>query len=103
MRFAFTFLALALLLASTRTATADAAANTCIRFWGETRYGALAYNHIVHVANSCEATADCSVSTDVNPEPQQVAVEGGTSIEVVTFMGSPARTFKPSVKCTMRK
>jgi hypothetical protein len=103
MRTVFTLLALALLLASARPAAADAAANRCIRFWGETRYGALAYNHIVHVANSCDATADCAVSTDVNPEPQEVAVEGNTSIEVVTFMGSPARVFKPSVKCTMRQ
>ncbi len=101
MRFALTLFALAALLASTRTAAADA--NSCIRFWGETRYGALAYNHIVHVANSCEATADCAVSTDVNPQPQEVEVEGGSSVEVMTFMGSPARTFKPRVKCTMRE
>ncbi len=76
---------------------------SCIRFWGETRYGALAYNHVVHVANSCEEAADCTVSTDVNPAPQQVVVEGGSSVEVMTFLGSPARTFKPAVKCSLRE
>ncbi len=89
-------------LAVVLPARADGAAS-CIRSWGETRYGALAYNHIVHIANACEATADCSVITDVNPTAQQVSVEGGSSIEVTTFMGSPARTFKPNVQCTMRQ
>ena len=77
-------------------------ANSCIKFWGEVRYGALGYNHLVHVANSCGAAADCVVSTDVNPDEQKVTVGGKSEEVVMTFMGSPARTFAPRVKCTMR-
>jgi hypothetical protein len=101
------FAALALVTLAVAGASASASAEgtqaSCIKFWGETRYGALAYNHIVHIANSCAATADCSVSTDVNPEAQQIAIEGNSSVEVMTFMGSPSRTFKPKVTCTMRQ
>jgi hypothetical protein len=93
---------LATLALSTRASAEDTQAS-CIKFWGETRYGAMAYNHVVHVANSCDTGADCSVSTDVNPQPQQIAVEARSSIEVMTFLGSPARTFKPNVRCAMRR
>jgi hypothetical protein len=107
MRIASTLVVLVLVtltvLATAPNASAGDTQASCIKFWGETRYGAMAYNHIVHVANSCTVTADCAVSTDVNPEPQQLEVSGQSSVEVMTFMGSPARTFKPNVKCTMRK
>ena len=85
-----------------RAATAESP-DSCIKYWGEARYGALAYNHLVHIANSCAVAADCVVSTDVNPEPQQAEVEGKSEVVVTTFMGSPARTFTPRVKCTMRR
>ena len=75
--------------------------DSCIRFWGEARYAALGYNHLVHVANSCSAGADCVVSTDVSPAEQKVAVGGKSEAVVNTFIGSPARTFTPHVKCTM--
>jgi hypothetical protein len=77
------------------------AADSCIRYWGEVRYGALAYNHIVHIANSCTADAECVVSTDVNPDEQRVTVGGKSEVLVTTFLGSPARTFKPKVACSM--
>jgi len=97
----FATLALATLVAPL-AATAQSA-DSCIRFWGETRYGALGYNHIVHVANSCAKTADCEVSTDVAPEPLKTEVTGKSQVEVTTFLGSPARVFTPRVKCTMRE
>jgi hypothetical protein len=62
----------------------------------------MAYNHIVHVNNSCDREADCAVSTDVNPDPQKVEVPGHSEIQVMTFMGSPSRVFKPNVQCVMR-
>jgi hypothetical protein len=77
-------------------------ADACVRFWGEARYGALGYNHVVHLANSCSAEAECVVFTDVNPEEQKVSVGGKSQALVTTFLGSPARTFKPHVKCVMR-
>jgi streptogramin lyase len=88
-------------LATTSRDAAAAPTGSCIRFWGEVRYGALAYNHIVHIANSCDAEAECVVSTDVNPEEQKVSVGGKSEVQVTTFLGSPARTFKPHVSCTM--
>jgi hypothetical protein len=74
----------------------------CVRSWGEARYGAVGYNHLVHIADACDAPAECIVSTDVNPEPQKVLVPPHTEIEVITFRGSPARVFVPHVECTMR-
>jgi hypothetical protein len=102
----FLFLALALtamLALDPRAAKAEAPTpNSCIKFWGEVRYGALGYNHLVHVANACQAAAECIVSTDVNPDEQKVTVNGKSEEVVTTFMGSPARAFAPRVKCTMR-
>ena len=98
--------ALTLALASTGAIAESSepleSANACIKFWGEVRYGALGYNHLVHVANACSAAAECDVSTDVNPEVQRVTVAGRSEELVTTFLGSPARTFAPHVKCTMR-
>jgi hypothetical protein len=89
-------------IALPRAATAQSA-DSCIKYWGEARYGALAYNHLVHVANSCSASADCVVSTDVAPDPQRTVVAAKSEVVVTTFLGSPARTFTPRVKCTMRE
>jgi hypothetical protein len=62
----------------------------------------MAYNHIVHINNACTQDADCDVSTDVNPEVQKVTVASHSEVQVMTFLGSPARTFKPNVRCVMR-
>ncbi len=53
---------------------APTAPPTCVRIWPEARYGAIGYNHIVHIANACERAVTCSVATDVNPTPVDVAV-----------------------------
>ncbi len=45
-------------------------AKTCISSWGEARFGGVGFNHVVHVANKCAASATCAVSTDVEPTPQ---------------------------------
>jgi hypothetical protein len=49
----------------------------------------------------CDARADCTVSTNVNPERQAVTVPGHSEIEVTTFLGSPAREFTPKVDCRL--
>ncbi len=77
--------------------------DACIRAWPEARYGALGYNHIVHIANGCDPPADCTVTTNVNPEPIAVTVPGHKQIEVTTWRGSPAREFTPQVVCKMRQ
>jgi hypothetical protein len=97
----FTALALAV-LAAPRAATAQSA-DSCIKYSAEVRYGAMGYNHLVHVTNSCAVPADCVVSTDVAPEPLKTAVGPKSEVVVTTFLGSPARVFTPHVKCTMQK
>ena len=103
MRGALSFsVVVALALAVAHGSRAADSADTCVRFWAEAHYGALGYNHLVHVANSCSADAECDVSTDVNPDAQKVTVAAKSETVVTTFMGSPARAFKPRVKCVMR-
>jgi hypothetical protein len=85
-------------LATAKEPTAD----DCVKYWGETALSYPGHNHLVHIANACEASADCTVTTDVNPEPTHVTVGGKSEVVVNTFLGSPARVFTPKVKCTMQ-
>jgi hypothetical protein len=87
--------------ASPAAATPPDTAANCIRVAPEARYRGLGYNHIVHLTNVCKSSAECDVSTDVNPDAQHVTVAAGEHIEVTTFMGSPARVFVPKVECKM--
>ena len=87
-------------------AGADAGAATlpaCLAVTTEARYVPYGYNHIVYLRNGCSKPATCTVSTDVNPQPQTVQVPVNQTVAVTTFMGSPARTFVPRVSCTLAK
>lgn len=81
----------------------DAGQPNCIDVRGEVRYGAIGYDHIVHLKNVCEETYHCQVRTDVNPEPIVAIVPPHLEVEVVTFRGSPARVFVPYVTCALEK
>jgi hypothetical protein len=94
-------LAIAAFLTLTSLAHADVPA--CIAVRAEARYGAAGYNHIVYLTSSCAKTYVCAVSTDVNPEPTTVTVPPGRTVDVVTFLGSPARVFVPKVSCAPAK
>jgi len=72
----------------------------CVEAWGESRYR-VGYDHIVHVKNLCEKSVLCAVSTNVNPTPEKVTVPSKEEVEVLTFRGSPARTFVPKVECRL--
>jgi hypothetical protein len=74
----------------------------CIEYRGEARYRGLGYDHVVVIESSCQQTASCRVSTDVDPQEHEVDVPGGETAEVVTRRGSPARAFSPNVSCTLR-
>ncbi len=78
---------------------ADASPPMCVRSWSEVRYGNAGYDHIVHVANDCQAPATCDVSSYVSSEPIRVIIQPGSKQEVVTMRGSPARRFTPKVEC----
>ncbi|MCC7541899.1 MAG: hypothetical protein IT379_37110 [Deltaproteobacteria bacterium] len=73
----------------------------CVRAAGEARYRVVGYDHLVRVENTCDRRARCEVWTDVNTTRVAVALAPTQSTEVVTFSESPARTFRPTVECTL--
>ena len=95
------FLLFAVALFGPRVARATPDAAACIKVRPEARYRALGYNHIVHLTNVCKATAECDVTTDVNPQPTHATVPAGEHVEVNTFLGSPSREFTPKVECKL--
>jgi hypothetical protein len=74
----------------------------CVTARAEVRYRPFGYDHLVYIHNGCDGTADCTVRTDVNPETMQVSVSSGAEVEVVTWVGSPARVFTATVACRLR-
>src|SRR5262245_36549784 len=72
----------------------------CVTSWPESRYGAIGYNHTVHLRNDCTRPSNCVVSTDVNPEPVAVEVPPQAELAVTTFLGSPSYVFRAHVACT---
>lgn len=74
----------------------------CVSWTQEAKFVGYAYNHLVHLRNQCAQPVTCSVKTDVNPKPQTVALDKGAQKTVLTFRGSPAKTFRATVTCEMR-
>ena len=87
-----------LALAAPAVAQRDAP-QECARAEAIVRYGAQGYDHWVRVHNECEHAVLCDVSTDVNPSAETALVPAGGSRDVLTFRGSPARTFVPRLEC----
>lgn len=71
----------------------------CVRAWSEARPRYPGYDHIVHLESSCTVNSACSVWTNVNPQVILAKVPAGQSVEVLTFMASPAREFTATVEC----
>jgi hypothetical protein len=94
-------LALAALAALSSNARAEKTP-TCIRWSSQVVATAAGYNHVVAIESSCDSAAVCTVSTDVAPDPIQATVPAKQRIELVTFRGSPASTFKPKVECKLQ-
>jgi hypothetical protein len=74
----------------------------CIQVTTAARYVPYGYNHVVVLTNGCSRGATCSVATDVNPQEQSVDVAERSTVEVLTFMGSPSQTFTAKVSCRLR-
>lgn len=72
---------------------------TCVTWTTEAKFVGYAYNHYVHLDNSCEARFICRVTTDVNPDPITANVEPKSKKTVLTFRGSPSAQFKAEVQC----
>lgn len=72
----------------------------CYHVRGEARYGALGYNHVVIVTNTCDVTLQCEVWTDVDPSPRLPLTLGPKATEEATCrLNSPARGFKAFGEC----
>jgi hypothetical protein len=72
----------------------------CYSINGETRYGAIAFKHVVVVTNRCDFTLQCEVWTDVDPSPRQSLTVGpNSSGEVIVRANSPSREFKAYGEC----
>jgi hypothetical protein len=85
-------------------AGADAGAGAlpaCVSVKTASRYVPYGYNHVVTLTNGCTKSATCTISTDVNPTPTSAEVATGTTVEVLTFSGSPAATFFARVTCKL--
>jgi hypothetical protein len=72
----------------------------CIYYWGEARY-VIGYDHIVHVVNKCEAEANCTLTTSVNPQPEVFNVAPGEHRVITTWRGSPSATFAINLDCKL--
>ena len=95
-------LALALVLAALRVRADETGDHpACIQVSGDSRYGAVGYDHVVTVRNGCDRAAVCSVTTNVNPQPASLRVTAGASADIVMWRGSPSREFSPRADCTL--
>jgi hypothetical protein len=94
----------ALTIPSWNVADASNDIKDCYNVYGEARYGALAYKHVVIVQNRCDVSLACKVWTDVDPEPRVSLNVGpkGTG-EAITRNNSPARSFKAFGECEATK
>ena len=73
---------------------------SCVEVSKEAPYQAYGYTHIVVVRNGCDGRITCRVATNVDPDPQNVRVEPGTTSRTATRRGSPSREFDVRVTCS---
>lgn len=71
----------------------------CVTGEGQAMFTGYGYRHSVHIANRCDYAVECTVFTDVNPQVQSAHVAPGASVDVATYLSSPARTFVSHVDC----
>ena len=88
-------------VAGSSPASADGAP-ACVRWWTQTVLAAVGHNHVVGIENTCDKPAACTVSTDVAPDPIQATVSPKQKVELTTFRGSPASTFRAKVTCALQ-
>lgn len=67
-----------------------ARARPCHSIWADARGSGSHYRHFVHVENDCDQWLQCSVWTDVNPQPpKMLSVAPGTIESAETNGHSP--------------
>jgi hypothetical protein len=50
----------------------DAKARSCYSIWAEAEESGSYYRHVVYVENDCDHWLECTVWTDVNPQPPKI-------------------------------
>lgn len=86
-------------LLAPRSASAEGAKSACVTVRAEAPFRGSGYDHLVKLSNHCDKVVKCRVSSDVNPDPQDVSVPPKGQAEVLLWRGSPASTFKARVSC----
>ena len=72
----------------------------CIEITTRTTRGPTGFNHLVKLTSSCKQTMKCKVTTSANKSGVSATVPAGGSVEVNTFLNSPASSFSASADCT---
>lgn len=78
------------------------AETACVEIGGASVWGGVGWNHLVYLTGRCTETVVCTVSTNVDPAPQEVTVPLNVTVLVVTAVNSPAQAFVPNVSCDAR-
>lgn len=77
--------------------------NDCAVVKATARFVGLGYTHAIVLRNGCQKPVECSVWTDVDPEPKTIlSLRPGEEDEVVTRRGSPAREVTAFKQCSFR-
>ena len=61
--------------------SSEAAARSCYSFWAEADKMGSHYRHIVYVENDCDYWLQCTVLTDVDPQPPTMLTVGPGTTE----------------------
>jgi len=69
-------LALSLAASSISLRPSEASARSCYSLWAEADKMGSHYRHIVYVENDCEYWLQCSLWTDVDPQPPKMVTVG---------------------------
>jgi hypothetical protein len=75
-------------------------ANECVASSWESRYRNLGYDHIVSLANGCDAPVECEIRTNVDRAQLFVTLLTRTNKEVLVRQGSSEREFTAWTVCT---
>ena len=75
-------------------------ANQCVEIGAASLWGGWGWNHAVYVTNfQCSEDVSCTVTTDVDPDPQTVLVPPNVTVQVEMALNSESRWFVPFVSC----
>ncbi len=81
----------------------SAQARPCYKIWAEAVRADGHFRHFVYVENDCEEWVECSVWTDVNPNPPKIfSVAPGATESAETNGDSKYDDPKPSGTCRLK-